>query len=401
MEHTWRWFGPQDPVSLDAVRQAGATGIVTSLHHLPIGAAWSQSDISARVQAIEQANNLKTPLRWSVVESVPVHEDIKQGKPRRDELLEAYQTTLRHLGQAGVRTVCYNFMPVVDWTRTDLRLRLPNEAIALAFDWAALAMFDLFLLKRPGAERDYDSATLAAAEQRWAASTSDEQQTLVKVIIAGLPGGQEGYGMEGFRDRLAAYNDISEDDYRANLRYFLEAVVPAATEAGVRLAIHPDDPPFSLFGLPRILSTENDLAQMLNMVDEPANGFTLCTGSFGADPANDLAGMVQRHGSRLHFIHLRNIAFRGYRTFFESDHLAGHADMFDIVSAIAAEEQRRGVAGPGSGIPMRPDHGHQLLDDQHKQGNPGYTAIGRLKGLAELRGLEMAIWRSKPMPITG
>ncbi|MDP5172215.1 MAG: mannonate dehydratase [Bacteroidia bacterium] len=393
MQHAWRWYGPKDPVSLDDIRQAGATAIVNALHENPIGELWTREDILKRKNLIEGENDQKAPLYWKVVESVPVHESIKQGLPDRDHWIANYQQTLRNLGAEGIGTVCYNFMPVVDWTRTSLTRRLANGALALDFDLAAFAYFDIHILQREGAEADYDLATLERMTTLAPTANSSYGQELMRIIVAGLPGGQEGYSFDAFKERLAAYREIDQGGYKENLRYFLEAVVPVAAEAGVKLAIHPDDPPYPLFGLPRILSTEADLAEMLGMVDNEANGFTLCTGSFGAEKANDLSGMVYRHGSRLHFIHLRNVAFFEDRSFFESEHLVGHADMYAIVEAIVKEEAKRGVLGSASAIPMRPDHGHQMLDDLRKHTNPGYSAIGRLKGLAELRGLEVAILR--------
>ena len=394
MLHTMRWFGPDDPVSLSDLAQAGCEGVVTALHHLPNGAVWTAEAIARRQHDIARGQPAARPLPWTVVESLPVHEDIKRGLPTRDALLANYRTSLQNLAAAGVRTVCYNFMPILDWSRTDLAYALPNGARALRFVWEELALFDLHVLCRPGAASDYDEATQTAARHRFAEWPAARTQLLTSNLLRGLPGAEESFTLDAFQTLLDGYRDVDAGRLRDNLAYFLRAVVPTAERLGVRLAVHPDHPPFPLLGLPRVVSTEADLTWLLAAADSPANGFTLCTGSLGVRPDNDLAGLVRRHGARLHFVHLRATRRDGHpRSFYEADHLAGDVDMYAVVSAIVAEEQRRTAAGqPDDRLPMRPDHGHQMVDDLRKMGvNPGYTAIGRLRGLAELRGLEWAV----------
>lgn len=392
MLHSWRWYGPDDPVSLDDVRQAGARGVVTALHDVPNGEVWPVEAIEARQRHIAHAGAEGAPLHWAVVESVPVHEAIKTGAPERDRYLEAYAQTLRNLGACGVRTVCYNFMPVVDWTRTDLAYPMPDGSRALRFDRAAMAAFELFILRREGAGADYSAALREAAEARFEAMTDAERDVLTQTVLAGLPGAEESYSLDAFRAALATYEGVGDRELRQHLIYFLEAVVPAAEEAGVRLAIHPDDPPFPILGLPRVVSTEADAAMLFEAVPSPANGLTFCTGSFGVRADNDLPGMVRRLGRRIHFAHLRSTRRQADGSFYEADHLAGDVDMPAVVQALLDEEARRRRQGRlDAQIPMRPDHGHQMLDDLHKQTNPGYSAIGRLRGLAELRGLECGL----------
>lgn len=399
MEQTWRWYGPNDPVTLSDIRQAGATGIVTALHHIPIGEVWTIEELEKRKRIIEWDHSKYPPkrrgLRWSVVESLPVHEDIKLGKPTRDKYIENYIKSLKNIGQIGVDVVCYNFMPVVDWTRTNLELELEDGAKALCFDMEEFAAFDIFILRREGAEKDYDEDIIEGAKEKYESMSDEQRYILTKNIIAGLPGGHEGYTLEEFKAKLNEFKDIDADKYRENLAYFLKAVVPAAEEAGVKLAIHPDDPPMNLFGLPRIVSTEADLAFILNVYDSIHNGFTMCTGSYGVRPDNDLVGMIERYGDKLNFAHLRSTQRYGKYSFHEASHLKGDVDMYSVMVAILKEIKKRISANRSDyAIPMRADHGHTILDDLRKKTNPGYSAIGLLRGMAELRGLELGIIRS-------
>lgn len=399
MEQTWRWYGPSDPVTLADIRQAGATGIVTALHEIPVGEVWTREAIEERKRIIEWDDYANPPKRrglsWSVIESIPVHEDIKQGKPGRDQWIEKYKKSIWNVGQAGIPVVCYNFMPVVDWTRTNLSLELEDGARALAFVITEFAAFDMFMLQRPGAENDYSDEIRDKARAKYESMSDEQRYVLQKNIIAGLPGGQEGYTIQKFKEKLAEYDDIDAKQYRDNLRYFLEAVVPVAEESGVRLAIHPDDPPIPLFGLPRIVSTEQDIAYLLSIYDSIYNGFTLCTGSLGVRPDNDLVGIVERHGNKLNFAHLRSTQRDGMGSFHEASHLRGDVNMYNVMVAILKEQQKRHSAHrQDENIPMRADHGHTILDDLKKKTNPGYSAIGLLRGMAELRGLEMGIEKS-------
>ena len=393
-----RWFGPLDPTSLADLRQAGCVGVVTALHHLPVGAVWPVAEIQARQQLIEADNATHSPLHWAVVESLPVHEDIKKGKPTRDALIANYQQSLRHLAACGVRTVCYNFMPVLDWSRTDLRYEMPDGSRALRFVWQDFALFDLYILKRPGAAADYEPAVAEAARTRFATLTPAQAQALTDTILLGLPGAEESFQLTGFQAMLDEYREVDAATLREHLYYFLRAVGPVAAEVGIGLCIHPDDPPFPLLGLPRVVSTEADLAGLLAAYDHPANGLTFCTGSLGVRPDNDLAGMIHRFGPRIHFVHLRSTRREeNPRNFHEADHLAGDVDMYAVVRALVQEEMRREAAGEEiTALPLRPDHGHQMLDDLDtgKKTYPGYSAIGRLRGLAELRGLELGVRRS-------
>ncbi|WP_225771955.1 mannonate dehydratase [Inquilinus sp. Marseille-Q2685] len=388
MKETWRWFGPNDPVTLDHVKQAGASGIVTALHHRQDGSVWPAEEIAERKAVIEGAG-----LAWSVVESIPLPDVIKTGGAGAAEAIAAFAQSLRNVAAAGVTTVCYNFMPVVDWTRTNLMWRLPTTGYALRFDAVDMAAYDAFILKRRGAEADHRPEVLARARDRVAAMSESETAELEKTIIAGLPGVAGAVNdRAGFERRLALYDGITADDFRANYKAFLAAVVPVAEEVGARLAVHPDDPPFPLFGLPRIVSTPADARAILAMVDRPANGLTLCVGSYGSRPDNDLAAMAREFAPRIHFAHLRNVTVEPDGSFFEDEHLEGGADMVAIIDALMAEERARKAAGRADWeIPMRPDHGHLLADDVHKKTNPGYSLIGRLKGLAELRGVARAI----------
>ena len=383
MKQTWRWFGPDDAVTLADIRQAGATGIVTALHHLPNGAVWPRAEIEARRRMIAEAG-----LTWEVVESIPVHEDIKTAAPGWEAHADAWAESLRNLGACGIRTVCYNFMPVLDWTRTALDHELPDGARCLRFDAADFAAFDIHVLERPGARDDHPAAIVAEADRR--APTLD-REGLTATILAGLPGSEESYTPAQFRDRLAAYDGIDAQALRANLAAFLHRVLPVAAEAGVVLAIHPDDPPRPLFGLPRIVSTAEDMDFIAAISAAPENGFTFCTGSYGVRADNDLPAMLARHGARVHFLHLRaTLREADGLSFHEAAHLEGDVDMVAIVAEALRIQKARGIA-----LPFRPDHGHRILDDLTRSGGaPGYPAIGRLRGLAEIRGILHALDRA-------
>lgn len=385
MLESWRWFGPSDPVSLQDIRQSGATGIVSALHHIPNGMVWETEEILKRKAAIEAAG-----MYWSVIESIPVHEDIKKRSGDFRRYIDHYKTSLRNAGACGIPTVCYNFMPVLDWTRSDLAYVLEDGSEALRFDRTEIAAFDLFILQRKSAASDYTPEMLERAENWFRQADAAAQNRLIRNIIAGLPGSEETYSVEDFRQALAAYEGITADVLRANLHAFVQEIAPVAEEAGIKLTIHPDDPPFPMFGLPRVLSTVDDAEALFVACDVPANGLCFCTGSFGARADNDLVAMFRRLAHRTHFLHLRQVQLEPDGSFYEANHLEGSHDVFAIVREIVLEEQRRGEP-----IPMRPDHGHRMLDDLRKPGgNPGYSAIGRLRGLAELRGLEMGIRRA-------
>ncbi|WP_460672841.1 mannonate dehydratase [Larkinella ripae] len=396
MLQTMRWFGPHDPVSLMDIRQAGCTGIVTALHQIPVGDVWTIAEIEQRKDLIEAANGRYSPLHWAVVESLPVHEDIKKGRPTREQYIENYKESLRNLAACGITTVCYNFMPVLDWSRTNLSYEMPDGSLALRFVWEDFAVFDLCILKRPGAEADYAPAVIQSARAKFSRMTPERIAELSNIVLLGLPGSEEAFTLSTFQGLLDEYAPINDRALRNNLYQFVREVAPVAESVGINLCIHPDDPPKPLLGLPRIVSTEADLAELMAACDSTANGITFCTGSLGIRPDNDLPGMVRRFGNRIHFIHLRTTKREADPlNFHEADHLAGDVDMYAVVKEIVLEQQRRAKTGVGvTTIPMRPDHGHQMLDDLHKKTYPGYSAIGRLRGLAELRGLELGISRS-------
>lgn len=394
MEQCWRWFGPDDVVTLAQARQAGASGIVNALHQIPYGVVWSVEEIQKRQAIVEADKSLG--LEWRVVESLPIHESVKIGEGDLETIFANYRQSMRNLAACGLKVICYNFMPVLDWTRTQLAYKLPGGGTALRFNLHEYVALDHFMLKRKGAEEGHSAEVMGRAKAWFDNSTQADRDRLLANVMAGLPGAYDRYDLPGLARMLERYHGMSHDGLRANLKRFLEAVIPTAEEVGIRMCIHPDDPPRPLFGLPRICSDEDDIAWILGAVDSPSNGLTLCSGSLGANPKNDVPAIARRFADKIWFAHLRNVAKDPDGSFMEAEHLGGDTDMVALVDVLMAEEQRRKAAGiPHWRIPMRPDHGHELLDDVGKGSFPGYPAVGRLRGLAELRGVMTALAQVK------
>jgi mannonate dehydratase len=391
LEPTWRWFGPGDPITLKEVKQTGATGIVTALHHIPIGEAWSSDEIMKRKWEIESEG-----LQWSVAESLPVHESIKKRKGRYSQFIENYKTSLSNLGHCGIDIVCYNFMPVLDWSRTSLDVEFKDGSITTKFEARAFAAFDIFVLKRPGAAKNYDDQQYGLAKEYYEALNESQREKLMQTVLLGLPGSKEAYTLEQFTLALDDYDDVGDKGLRENLYAFLREIIPVAEESGVLMALHPDDPPWPLLGLPRVVSNKRDVEQLLAIVNSPSNGITLCTGSLGAGIQNNLVAMAEQFAKRVNFIHLRNVTRNEAGDFFEDNHLDGDVDMYGVMKALIVEQKNRIDEGRKSQrMPMRPDHGHLMLADQHRSNvYPGYSLFGRMRGLAELRGMELGIRRS-------
>jgi len=388
LEQTWRWFGPKDPISLKEIKQTGAEGVVTALHHIPVGEVWTVAEILKRKEIIEAEG-----LRWSVTESLPVHEDIKKRKGNYKKFIENYKVSIKNLGKCGVDIICYNFMPVLDWSRTDLSVQFNDGSITSKFEIKVFTAFDLFILKRQNAEKDYTPDQIKNAKKYYEELNSQQKETLLQTVLLGFPGSGEAYTLEGLRSAIDEYSSIGENELRENLFYFLKEIIPAAEESGVLMGIHPDDPPRSLLGLPRVVSNKSDIGKILNAADSVSNGITLCTGSFGASIKNNLVEMAETFAGRINFIHLRNVKNFGDDGFIEENHLDGDVDIYGVMKALLIEQNRRKMMGRKDlRMPFRPDHGHLMTPDQNRGGiYPGYSLFGRMRGLAELRGLELGI----------